>query len=647
MTLLQITAISIPIFSFYGYCIALSNRGVTSLSSAPIVTTSLLIIVTFLFAIIGVLYQAVFALEVIGLILFAAAIFDIAKMDERYKSVGKYLPILVHLFLSSTLACLLYKNNSQIWYWDDFTHWAIVSRDIFNFDTLPTPANGSSFFAYYPPGAALFQYYFLFPFKWVGHGGYHESVALFGQGFIIISAIIPLLTFAIRKSIPLAVGIFFIFFYLNFNSTDGFLTLMIDTLIGFYLSACLVSIVIDDEKGQLVVPLVCAVAISLLKATGIFFTFAILCIAFANAAYLKISSQRPDNPSQYKYSWGQILMVFSVAALFAAILRELWLGYILNLSIGPVFGNGITLHGLMTSITNPNDTQSEILHTFIQFLLPNIEGSAVDLLKSVTNNPFRYYLYGILSLTIITVLLHKDKKRISLVAIFLYAFFVVYCIILLMSYMLLFSADEGLRLASIGRYLGSFTTGLVIFLCALIIRLEPKYSTLSVSVVFVALIPLVVNPIIIIRAQNFIGIRNDNNYELTKTRSKYAELLSEHSYLKDSRSRILVVSECTDEYDKLILSYDLFPAKVVRLPQLTPDCNSTKNLTTSSAYFDRIKFDEFDYLVIINSSSWFKNSYGYLFDKYEVLYPSLYTVNVRDDKPHFIRVVKSDEPKVY
>lgn len=76
---------------------------------------------------------------------------------------------------------------------DEFFHWGLIVKQMFNDNRLPTQASVIVFKAY-PPGSALFIY---FVTRFISYG---EGQALFGQGALTAACIWPLLAFVPRQS---------------------------------------------------------------------------------------------------------------------------------------------------------------------------------------------------------------------------------------------------------------------------------------------------------------------------------------------------------------------------------------------------------------------------------------------------------------
>jgi hypothetical protein len=121
-------------------------------------------------------------------------------------------------------------------------------------------------------------------------------------------------------------------------------------------------------------------------------------------------------------------------------------------------------------------------------------------------------------------------------------------------------------------------------------------------------------------------------------RLNYENLISQHSFLRLKSSKIILLSECTGGYDRLLLSYDLFPAKVSRFPQLTPNCKSDALTFGNSPIFDNFDFNGHDFIIVVSGSTWFINSYGNYFDNIDGTFPMLFKISSHQHTPKFIRI---------
>lgn len=94
--------------------------------------------------------------------------------------------LIVYLVLSAILA---YINQGRIFnHHDEFTHWALIVKNMFIFNTYGTNTQSLVEFNEYPPFTAIFQYLFLGINK-----TYREDLIITAQGILYLSIIIPVM----------------------------------------------------------------------------------------------------------------------------------------------------------------------------------------------------------------------------------------------------------------------------------------------------------------------------------------------------------------------------------------------------------------------------------------------------------------------
>lgn len=109
-------------------------------------------------------------------------------------------------------------------HYDDFSHWAIVVRHMLEVNHYPNFESSLIMFQEYPLGSATYIFYFA---KMIGP---NESIQMLAQIYMILAALLPLLSFVQKRSIKIdiifLVVINFVFVY---NITVG--NLLVDTLL--------------------------------------------------------------------------------------------------------------------------------------------------------------------------------------------------------------------------------------------------------------------------------------------------------------------------------------------------------------------------------------------------------------------------------
>lgn len=146
------------------------------------------------------------------------------------------------VFLLGMLVCLAALRGKTLAGIDNFTHWAVVVKNLLLHDRFPTFAQEAVTFTSYPLGSAAVIYYFC---RHVSDG---EWAFMLGQAYMMLSMLLPLFSCGKGKglaaSILVAVMGNFLLCY-DIPITE----LLVDTLLPLTAGAMLVSVALGSEEG--------------------------------------------------------------------------------------------------------------------------------------------------------------------------------------------------------------------------------------------------------------------------------------------------------------------------------------------------------------------------------------------------------------
>jgi len=181
--------------------------------------------ITFLFAagLLNILPAAVIVLFAAGI---AGVVYSIIK-DRNLLFLKHYLKV-GYLFLAVVSVIMLIFVYGKIFaHNDNFSHWALVVKNMFLTDRYPNFLDETILFRQYPLGSASFIYYFA---KVVSGS---ESVQMFAQIYLMITCIMPLFIFC-KKHQPAAfltvLAATNFFFVYNVSLTN----LLVDTMLPLF-----------------------------------------------------------------------------------------------------------------------------------------------------------------------------------------------------------------------------------------------------------------------------------------------------------------------------------------------------------------------------------------------------------------------------
>ena len=180
-------------------------------------------------------------------------------------------------FLLGAAYLAYFLRGLQLEYYDDFSHWGLIVKEMLLTDRLPNFSSKMITFQAYPPGTAVVLY---FTGKILGNT---ESVMLFGQGLFYLSCITPLFALIRKKQylswlliVPATL------YFLTGNL--GVVALSVDTLLsllGLAGTAILVYLYREKRIEEAILPLALITSyLNIVKNSGILFVFILVGIYF-------------------------------------------------------------------------------------------------------------------------------------------------------------------------------------------------------------------------------------------------------------------------------------------------------------------------------------------------------------------------------
>lgn len=186
----------------------------------PVLTVAIQTMVLFCAGLLNILSEISFLLEVAGIILLIYFVIIDRGINwlKHYKKIGYiYFGIML-------VAVLLTVNGKVVHHYDNFSHWALVVKQMILTDRFPNFQDTVIVYQEYPLGSAAFIYYVA---KIVGVA---ESVWMFAQAYMITACILPVFIYVRKNKIFSLIFMFlstnFIFIYV-ISITD----LLVDSLL--------------------------------------------------------------------------------------------------------------------------------------------------------------------------------------------------------------------------------------------------------------------------------------------------------------------------------------------------------------------------------------------------------------------------------
>lgn len=250
------------LFSLLGYAFGLRALGVRNTALALLTALSGLVCATYLGGCLGLLRPTAAllywgGLASLGLCLVLAAL---RRVSPRGLVDGPEIPILLAL---SVLHLYLFRE-ANLFYWDEFSHWALAVKEMFWRGEL-YGVNSNMSHAHYPPGASLWLYFV------ASNSRFSEPVLYFAQFTLVL---VP--TFAFYKNLSfrqphwIAAALCAQIFLLA-TLGHGVVNLLVDHALAAWFGGVLVLYLSDRySPRELLLFIPCLAVLALIKDLGLF-----------------------------------------------------------------------------------------------------------------------------------------------------------------------------------------------------------------------------------------------------------------------------------------------------------------------------------------------------------------------------------------
>ncbi len=294
----------IAFLSFVGLAAGLSWLTRLPIACSPVAVAAGLVGLLYPAAAIGQVHQAIMLLQAAGLLILAGSLLVYGRrlaspapmaLGTLVRRIGADLrsaPPALILFLIFAGSLWLASRGTRFYLSDEFSHWGSAVKALILTNGLPNAGTELHYWLY-PPGAALFDAFFLAgsPFSG-GSPPFREDDVLFAQGVFFlsfVSAVMAPLTWRRPLALGLTVGLMTALIATFSPHGAGLLTAYVDHLIGGLAGAAIaLQVLLPSRRRFAWVTLLCVFALPLIKDAGLFLALvaATVCGAFELAALM-------------------------------------------------------------------------------------------------------------------------------------------------------------------------------------------------------------------------------------------------------------------------------------------------------------------------------------------------------------------------
>ena len=628
-TLLLILIIFIPSFYFY----IKKNIDIERIIPCTIFTIILIIYILGLLNLLKFGVYLVFILSFLFLMLLIPVL--IRKKQEVKEKIKVLLKPSILIWILAIIVLYFYYRGRMLTAWDEFSHWGDVVKMMYYNNIYSTNPASLSAASGYPPVMSIFQYFV----QNLSTHGYNECLLFLAYQVFAISLTLPFIknikwkdVFKILLIIIVLIIVPTIFFatpYYYYN------IIYIDPFLGILFAYILATIFVTKEyKDFDIISISLALfALTLTKDIAPVFSFIAVSIVFLNLIfgdrlYKTLKKINKKN-----------LVVFFKQT------RPLWIFLLVIIMSYASWKINVAFNVKETSLIGGSSIKDVILSLFSneQTYRTLVINNYINRLSEYKFTEFGN-IYMISSIMILFSILIYNKEKNDNKKKSVYSFSVIfigeifYVLLMLLLYLLLFSENEAVGLASFERYIGIYLTTILYFFTLITIyrSIEQKsYKNLLILLIIIILnanMPIVINNFIHNRSNKI--ITQDNRMKFIKDVEKVRSKVK-----KDEKYKFYIIIQNSRGAEKWILRYEM--RDILRgmnegfswsLGKKYND-NDVWTLNVSKNKFKKILIDEkYDYVYLYKIDKKFVKLYGELFDCDKLKNRQLYKVDKRNIK---------------
>lgn len=529
--------------------------------------------------------------------------YQIISIKSFGRTTQENKPLVITIVVTSFVLYFIYENYvTTITFWDDFTHWGYYARELYTTNKISNSYGGS--FTDYPPGAAILIYFFLLPAKLLQLNERTEVAAMYSLWFTYALFCLVLVR---SENYSRLIFCLLIGYLLSFVGTHGIFGLMPDAFIGV-LAAPLIILALKRVTVQNYIILVTTAAmIALIKPAAVLMPLVILTsISIYYTARGLLDGRGLHVGATARNAYFSSSLSLFLAAMIIFFVRISWNIYADDIKFGG-WTLKFSVDDLLSLYTSSTELQVKVTGAFLnKFLI----GNTIDL-------PITYGIPGLILyfwvglFLLLSFLMPERRVEIVRVAVVLVPTSISWIVFLYWIYIFGFSSNDALALSSFNRYLLPVTS--LILILILYFTQDIYQRWLRITLGLLAAFPILVASNGYVRTYNILFGNEQNLVHRVQARDK---TLADRLKAFLPGTRVLILSECTDDFGKLIFSYQAYPLAVSRTPTYSPDCRSN-SVGYPDDNLDLFKkngrFSSYEYLVVLTKSPWFSHTHGHRF----------------------------------
>lgn len=585
-------------------------------------------VLLYIFGLMNIMPMAIYVTIALAI---ASFIYDITSLWKKRVKMQEIFTVGTLFYMGLLMISSILLKNTYYTDWDEFSHWGPNLKAMVTYDTFWANSVYDGIHVVYQPLAGIIEYLFC----WL-NGGFAEDVSYMAMVSFIITLLLPCYCHLSYKNKDFVKGLFLSFIFYSLIYIFGFRlsSIYIDLLLAVLFAISMLYSFWQEGKEDLLVTFFLLISMVLLKDTGLLFAGIVLLQLFIQNIVMPVIKQKKIKRENVKK-----FIVLCMVLVILLVSYSTWKFYckangkVLDDRHDKNAISQIDIKEYVKGVLQVGDREEKI---------DSIAKSFYEALNSteLVNIPFAKTAIGLLVLcNVIAILLYitaKEKKikhKIVGITIAMDIGFVLYCLLLMATYMFAFTETEGRSLASFSRYMNTYFLAWMVMTVAML--RETKKERNLVILVIVSFLCLASSNILTIIHPVEKGVSG-----VPEEIKEKAEIITENVNLEDKV--FLVYQNIGDSGVFHILRYSISPIVTNLLyewnlggPYFEGDI-WTYNITVDQ-WAEVLKEQEYDYVFIARSDTRLKEEYGSIFEE---------GTDLENLENHLFKVVENTENEI-
>ncbi|MGE5455573.1 MAG: hypothetical protein ACM3O4_00495 [Ignavibacteriales bacterium] len=541
-------------------------------------------------------------------------------IKEKVLTVGFCL-----LMLGSLLFIWTNHNRLSI-IWDEFSHWALVVKNMYLLNNFGIGLDGNVIAKSYLSGTSLFQY-----FAVKLSGTFNEGMLYFGMNLTFLSLILPMFkNFKNIKNLSIHLAFIMIMIVPTLFYPDLYNSLYVDAILGTTFAYSIYSYYLNYNDGlnkfNIINLSASLLFLIMIKEIGMVFAFLTFVIIFIDNIFI-----RNKFKFNLKYIWrNSKYLIFSLIPLIAV--KLMWIGTLIVKNVNLPLQNDSMLDSIKTILSgNLIGYRRDVVYDYIKalFYTPLTDSSMM---------PITFFTSVGIFIIIFYILTNNMKKSIFKNSYILSGLFILlgaigYSFLLLLTYLTIFCEYEAVNLASFQRYISTYTLGMFIIIIALLInKYRDKIKEFNkLLIIFFTFLLCFANFIALLNTTIFAREIISNTHDIRNSYKQFKNMVDKYV---TNDNNIYFISTNDNGFDFYVANYEITPKKMnVNYAwsigkKYSEDDIWTVLKTTES--WKKELIENYDFVYLFDIDQQFVDQYGQLFNS-NIEDNQLYKVN-KDNK---------------